>query len=489
TTLQNGDVKVRLEISKDYNDNTYQEKNTTPIYAIGWPNDKHDFKALHKSDKAEFEIFDNNGNSIVRFELDYLEQGMSGYPSGYGPRIENIVSGNINYIKDINSSLSRNFNDYGYVLTQHSPATDNNYTPNSNYPNWEFSMIYEFTVDQSANFGNVDVVSLHNSPNKLGTSNQVFPGVCSSSSGGKASIGDKVWHDEDCDGIQDDTELGISGVTVELYDCDGNYVDVTTTDFDGNYSFTDLTPGDYYLKFYLPNGYVFSPKNASLDSSGDSGDDHSGDDGGDVDNSDGNGDDHNGDGNGDDHNGDGNGGDHNGDHSGDSGSSDSGSNSSDLDSDADINTGMTVCTTLSAGENDMSWDAGMCSQVSTQSKIGDFVWHDKNYNGIQDAGEPGIENVIVNLIQNNSVIATTTTDANGYYEFNNLSAGSYDVEIDASNFASNGVLKNAADEKWYASPKNQGSDDAVDSDGDETTHKAPVTLTNADDLTVDFGFF
>jgi hypothetical protein len=30
--------------------------------------------------------------------------------------------------------------------------------------------------------------------------------------------------------------------------------------------------------------------------------------------------------------------------------------------------------------------------------IGDFVWHDLNANGIQDEGEPGVPDVVVNLL-------------------------------------------------------------------------------------------
>ena len=52
-------------------------------------------------------------------------------------------------------------------------------------------------------------------------------------------------------------------------------------------------------------------------------------------------------------------------------------------------------------------------------EIGDFVWNDLNGNGIQDAGEPGIPNVTVQLFNCGGTvpIAITTTDANGNYLF------------------------------------------------------------------------
>ena len=38
------------------------------------------------------------------------------------------------------------------------------------------------------------------------------------------SIGDIIWHDNDEDGLQDPGEPGIPGMTVNLFDCDGNLI-------------------------------------------------------------------------------------------------------------------------------------------------------------------------------------------------------------------------------------------------------------------------
>jgi hypothetical protein len=62
------------------------------------------------------------------------------------------------------------------------------------------------------------------------------------------------------------------------------------------------------------------------------------------------------------------------------------------------------------------------------SSIGDFVWDDnggadfsKAQNGIQDAGEPGIPNITVALYNAaGNIVATTFTDANGKFIFNNV---------------------------------------------------------------------
>jgi len=62
-------------------------------------------------------------------------------------------------------------------------------------------------------------------------------------------------------------------------------------------------------------------------------------------------------------------------------------------------------------------------------KIGDFVWNDLNTDGLQDAGEPGIGAVTVQLRDGvtNVLLQITNTDGNGFYQFTNLGAGSYQL--------------------------------------------------------------
>src|SRR5207249_1929902 len=75
--------------------------------------------------------------------------------------------------------------------------------------------------------------------------------------------------------------------------------------------------------------------------------------------------------------------------------------------------------------------------------IGDCVWNDLNNNGVQDAGEPGLNGVTIDLLDStgqaalditNQPITTTTannptTGAAGYYQFANLPPGSYLVQF------------------------------------------------------------
>jgi hypothetical protein len=89
--------------------------------------------------------------------------------------------------------------------------------------------------------------------------------------------------------------------------------------------------------------------------------------------------------------------------------------------------------------------------TSQLCSIGDIVFLDTNHTGLEtsfDSG-PGVAGVKVELLDatGTTVLATTTTDANGLYSFNNLVAGTYEVEFVQPNgyaFTTQGVGTNAA---------------------------------------------
>jgi uncharacterized repeat protein (TIGR01451 family)/LPXTG-motif cell wall-anchored protein len=100
--------------------------------------------------------------------------------------------------------------------------------------------------------------------------------------------------------------------------------------------------------------------------------------------------------------------------------------------------------------------------------LGDFVWLDINLNGIQDAGEPGVAGVTVNLLDGAmALLRTTTTDTNGFYLFTNLPDGNYYLQVIPP--AGLGLTL-----------QDQGTDDTKDSDFDPTTGK-----TGLIELTID----
>jgi uncharacterized repeat protein (TIGR01451 family) len=146
-----------------------------------------------------------------------------------------------------------------------------------------------------------------------------------------------------------------------------------------------------------------------------------------------------------------------------------------LDSDANTTTGRSNPVTVTNGQTDKTVDAGLYRPA----KLGDKVFLDTNKNGIQDAGEAGVSNVTVKLLDSTgAVVSTTTTNSSGEYLFDRLRPGTYSVNF---------VLPS----NYRFSPQNQGSDDAKDSDPNPTTGitEQVTLLAGGDNRTVDAGIF
>ena len=90
-----------------------------------------------------------------------------------------------------------------------------------------------------------------------------------------ASVGNFVWHDKNGNGIQDEGEPGIDGVTINLYDANGAKLETTTTAGGGAYLFdaidiTDINGDEFQIEFELPDGYQFTRPNQGDDPEKDS---------------------------------------------------------------------------------------------------------------------------------------------------------------------------------------------------------------------------
>ncbi|MEW5800904.1 MAG: SdrD B-like domain-containing protein [bacterium] len=81
------------------------------------------------------------------------------------------------------------------------------------------------------------------------------------------SIGDFVWQDLNNNGIQEDDEPGLDGVTVYLMDDSGTIIATAVTDIGpsgqhGFYQFSNLCAGTYQVEAVTPDGFIPSPSNA-----------------------------------------------------------------------------------------------------------------------------------------------------------------------------------------------------------------------------------
>jgi len=112
--------------------------------------------------------------------------------------------------------------------------------------------------------------------------------------------------------------------------------------------------------------------------------------------------------------------------------------------------------------------------------LGDRVWEDADGDGVQDAGEPGLTNVTVRLLDASSnVVAVTATDASGTYLFTNLPPAVYAVEFVPPS------------EYVFTARDAAAATDATDSDADLATCRTdsaayPAGTTN---LTLDAGLY
>ena len=97
------------------------------------------------------------------------------------------------------------------------------------------------------------------------------------------------------------------------------------------------------------------------------------------------------------------------------------------------------------------------NDTNNNSMITGIVFEDADNNGIRDDVNR-MTDVLVDLLvaADDSVVASTTTNANGVYTFNNVSNGAYKVQFHIA-------------DGYEFSPQNQGSDDTLDSDANAST--------------------
>ncbi len=198
-----------------------------------------------------------------------------------------------------------------------------------------------------------------------------------------ASLGNYVWLDENNDGYQDAGEAGIPNVIIVLTDTLGN-VTTTTTDAKGGYLFTGLVSGTYTVTVAAEN---FDPGGALEGMS---------------------------------------------------------QTTNPVLGGADFgNQSQPYTVTLGPGEENLTADFGYnwnpdgdVNGNKGQAVLGDRIWIDADGDGAQDPHEVGIAGVQLELYSDpdgdgiyDSLVGTTTTDANGHYIFDGLDPGAYVVEV------------------------------------------------------------
>jgi len=218
-------------------------------------------------------------------------------------------------------------------------------------------------------------------------------------------------------GVINLNDPGLDGIQVDLFTASGTLLETTVTttvnDISGVFDFKDLKATDYYLVFTFPTEYIIT-------------------------------------------------------------NPDIGDDLTDSDITGTFGTGSTDLFAIPSG--------GMVNTVNggayLPASIGDEVWLDENADGIRDEGEDGVADIEVVIFRSFGVpFDTTTTDADGFYQFDSLKQGLYFIQF-------------VIPQEFVISPADQGIDDDVDSDADETGKTPLISLAHGANLeSVDCGIF
>jgi len=151
---------------------------------------------------------------------------------------------------------------------------------------------------------------------------------------------------------------------------------------------------------------------------------------------------------------------------------------------------------LSANQKGTFADIDVRVAYEGSIEIGNRIWNDTDADGIQDPGEAGISNVTINLYNaaGDTLLGTTTTNADGEYYFNESNVNqngatglepntSYQIQIDSSTGGLNSL---------NLVPQDQGANDAIDSDADDSSGTPTISITTGDygenNYSLDAGF-
>ena len=187
------------------------------------------------------------------------------------------------------------------------------------------------------------------------------------------TITDRVWYDSDGDQTQDAGEPGISGVTVDLLDSNGNVVATTTTDANGDFTFSGVPEGDDYTLSISDNSNELDGMSETTGTGGDE--------------------------------------------------TITGSLDTAAGADNIVNT---------VGD-----DATPTFGYNNPGSIAGTLWSDASNDGVFDSGEPGLGGIVVTLTppagidlgNGPGVAITTTTAPDGSYLFDGLPPGDYDIDV------------------------------------------------------------
>jgi hypothetical protein len=281
---------------------------------------------------------------------------------------------------------------------------------NAAHGNLQFNSDGSFTYTPNAGYTGPDSFSYYASDGQYNSNTATATLTVDS------TISGQVWLDGNQDGIENNGESGMSGVTVNLVAPTGYQLSSTTTDANGNYQLSvDPSLGSQFqVQVAIPSGdsatIPFASQTGIVSSINDA--------------------------------------------------------------------GYSNLLTLPSSGGISNVNAGIATGNGPLATLSGEVWLDSNDNGTLDSGEPGLQAINVNLLDNNlNVVDSTVTDANGAYSFLGLTPNSpYTVQFVAAN-------------GYVFSPQNVGSPSTSSAAGANGSTN-PITLSpGQNDTTVNAGLY
>ncbi|HPQ21751.1 MAG TPA: SdrD B-like domain-containing protein, partial [Saprospiraceae bacterium] len=181
------------------------------------------------------------------------------------------------------------------------------------------------------------------------------------------TVSGKVVVDKNLNNRLDSQDLPMPGVLVQLHNMSGLLIDSKISDTNGEYSFYPVLEGQYYLVFKKMTGYIFADPYTT------------------------------------------------------------GNTNTDFDVDESISSGSTTYFNVYNLQTVGHIDAGL---QDARGSLSGVVWLDANSNGLLDF-EPGVGNVLVELIslETNQVVETTSSNDLGQYNFNEIIPSDYFIRF------------------------------------------------------------
>ena len=214
-----------------------------------------DFGYMPLGSIGDFVFWDNNGNA----EPDYADSGISGVTVTLtNTSIITDVDGTVyaigTYISTTTTSDGSDGNPIGFyrftdlVSGTYSVSVDSSLAPISGAsqtadPDRDGVACADNTYPSMSACDDATTVTILPGTNYMGADFGYQPtGV----------IGDFIWYDQDGDGLQDDDEIGIASVVITITNGVSTYT--TTTDYNGDYSFSNLADDTWTVTVQQPAG-------------------------------------------------------------------------------------------------------------------------------------------------------------------------------------------------------------------------------------------